>query len=45
LQLHLAVDVKSEFPIAMLVFSANENKNSIRSIQKVFEYKLVGKHG
>jgi len=36
----LAVDVKSELPVAMIVVSANENekKHSIRSLRKASEH-------
>ena len=39
-RLHLAVDVKSELPIAMIVVSANENekKHSISLLRKASEY-------
>lgn len=39
-RLHLAVDIKSELPIAMIVVSANENekKNSISLFKKASEY-------
>ncbi len=39
-RLHLAVDVKSELPIAMIVVSANENekKHSISLFRKASEY-------
>jgi transposase len=39
-RLHLAVDVKSELPIAMIVVSANENekKHSINLFKKASEY-------
>jgi hypothetical protein len=39
-RLHLAVDVKSELPIAMIVVSANENekKHSITLFKKASEY-------
>ena len=48
-RLHLAVDVKSELPIAMIVVSANENekKHSISLFRKASEYvkprKLLGR--
>jgi transposase len=37
-RLHLAVDVKSELPIAMIVVSANEKKHSIGLLRKASEY-------
>ena len=39
-RLHLAVDVKSELPVAMIVVSANENekKHSINLFKKASEY-------
>lgn len=44
-RLHLAVDVKSELPIAMIVVSANENekKHSIALFRKASEYVKPGK--
>src|SRR3972149_3479051 len=44
-RLHLAVDVKSEMPIAMIVVSANENekKHSISLFAKASEYVKPGK--
>ena len=44
-RLHLAVDVKSELPIAMIVVSANENekKHSISLFSKASEYVKPGK--
>jgi len=44
-RLHLAVDVKSELPIAMIVVSANENekKHSISLFTKASEYVKPGK--
>src|SRR5271157_956041 len=44
-RLHLAVDVKSELPIAMIVVSANENekKHSISLFEKASEYVKPGK--
>ena len=37
-RLHLAVDVKSELPIAMIAVSANEKKHSINLFKKASEY-------
>jgi transposase len=44
-RLHLAVDVKSELPIAMILVSANENekKHSISLFSKASEYVKRGK--
>jgi transposase len=44
-RLHLAVDVKSELPIALIVVSANENekKHSISLFSKASEYVKPGK--
>jgi IS5 family transposase len=44
-RLHLAVDVKSELPIAMIVVSANENekKHSISLFEKSSKYVKPGK--
>jgi IS5 family transposase len=44
-RLHLAVDVKSELPVAMVVVSANENekKHSISLFRKASEYVRPGK--
>jgi hypothetical protein len=44
-RLHLAVDVKSELPIAMILVSANENekKHSISLFSKASEYVKPGK--
>jgi hypothetical protein len=44
-RLHLAVDVKSELPIAMIVVSANENekKHSISLFRKASEHVKPGK--
>ena len=44
-RLHLAVDVKSELPLAMIVVSANENekKHSINLFKKASEYVKPGK--
>jgi hypothetical protein len=40
-RLHLAVDVKSELPIAMIVVSANENEKKHLSLRFIFKYSII----